>query len=181
MATLGSATSPKPFEKLLRDGDVVHKLAELLFSSCPKLRGAPTADFPGHSKFFEDGGLEFGNRDVFYRGLDGFLGPPNPNLDDTVRNEHCREEDAEIEFTVPNYKTVTTSKVEYWFVADPLGGLQRLKLRDWPGASRRRPSSTTSVGDASSFPRKARPWSQLEPAIQLVNERLAARSVASSK
>ena len=73
------------------------------------------------SKFFDDSdaGMEYGSRDVFYRGLDGFLGPPNPNLDDTVETEHCKREDSLGEFTVPNYHTATTSEKEYWFVAEP--------------------------------------------------------------
>jgi hypothetical protein len=63
--------------------------------------------------------LEYGKEDVFFRGLDGFLGPPNPNLDDTVEAEHCDRADSLKEFTVPNYRTKTMSHIEYWFVKDP--------------------------------------------------------------
>ena len=116
--------------------------------------------------------------------LDALLTPVHADLEDEamrrVRDEHVGGVDAHLRFDSPDLADPTFAAAEYWFVADPLGGLQRLKLRDWPGASRRRPSST-SVDDASSFPRKARPWSQLEPAIQAVNERLAARSAGGSR
>ena len=73
------------------------------------------------SKYFDEGNGEaliYGTPDVFFSGLDGFIGPPNPNLEKTVEKEHCNEEDAGIEFVVPNYKTRTTSRIEYWFVAN---------------------------------------------------------------
>ena len=49
------------------------------------------------SKFFEDNdgkGMEYGTTDVFFRGLDGFIGPPNPLLRVTVEQEHCHSEDS---------------------------------------------------------------------------------------
>ena len=88
------------------------------------------------SKFFEDGdgrSMEYGTTDVFFGGLDGFLGPPNPNLDVTVLNEHNREHDSKHPFVVPNYKTSTTSELEYWFVADPSDEkLAEVGAEKWP-------------------------------------------------
>ena len=54
---------------------------------------APRTD----SKFFDDtSALVYGTPDVFFSGLDGFIGPPNPNLDSTVENEHCKADDSGI-------------------------------------------------------------------------------------
>ena len=71
--------------------------------------------------FFEDGegSLKFGEISTFYEGLDGFLGPPNPNLREAMENEHCKSADATAIFRVPNYYTHTTSELEYWFVVEP--------------------------------------------------------------
>ncbi|KOO36153.1 hypothetical protein Ctob_009550, partial [Chrysochromulina tobinii] len=78
--------------------------------------------------FFEDGegSLKFGEISTFYEGLDGFLGPPNPNLRVAMENEHCNSnlsKDATAIFRVEakeaNYYTYTTSELEYWFVVDP--------------------------------------------------------------
>ena len=75
--------------------------------------------------FFEDGegSLKFGEISTFYEGLDGFLGPPNPNLREAMENEHCKSADATAIFRVEakkeNHYTYTTSQLEYWFVVDP--------------------------------------------------------------
>ena len=86
---------------------------------------ADEAGTPAASKFFEDGegSLKFGEISTFYEGLDGFLGPPNPNLREAMENEHCKSADATAIFRVEakeaNYYTYTTSQLEYWFVVEP--------------------------------------------------------------
>ena len=93
---------------MLDRSELLPKLAEKIYTATKKFkdRNADGAEenADGESKFFEDGGLEYGNTDVFFGGLDGFLGPPNPNLDVTVLNEHTEEEDSKKQFVVPNYK-----------------------------------------------------------------------------
>ena len=78
------------------------------------------------SKFFDgDSGenkssvLQFGDQAYFERGLDKFIGPPNPNLGETMLIEHCESRDSDVEFTVTNYDTVTKPCIEYWFVVEP--------------------------------------------------------------
>ena len=86
-------------------------------------------------RFFEDSdnAMNFGSTDTFYRSLDGFLGPPNPNLDNRVLVEHCKAKDSNQEFRVPNYLTNTTSTKEYWFVAEPTDAkIQELGDQHWP-------------------------------------------------
>ena len=46
-----------------------------------------------HEEFVSVGkgdNLSFGGLETFYGGLDGFLGPANPNLIHTVQSEHCK-------------------------------------------------------------------------------------------
>ena len=52
-------------------------------------------------KFFDDGAgpagekLTYGGLDHFFTGLDGFIGPPNPNLRATMQHEHCGSLDSQ--------------------------------------------------------------------------------------
>ena len=107
---------------------VLEEIARAIYIAAKKLNGetadaeeADEAGTPAASKFFEDGegSLKFGEISTFYEGLDGFLGPPNPNLREAMENEHCKSADATAIFRVPNYYTHTTSELEYWFVVDP--------------------------------------------------------------
>ena len=107
---------------------VLEEIARAIYIAAKKLNGetadaeeADEAGTPAASKFFEDGegSLKFGEISTFYEGLDGFLGPPNPNLREAMENEHCKSADATAIFRVPNYYTHTTSELEYWFVVEP--------------------------------------------------------------
>ena len=80
-----------------------------------------------------DKALDFGNTSHFFRGLDGFIGPPNPNLRETMQMEHCESYDSQNFFTTPNYGTETTPRTEYWFVVEPTDEkLAELNIREWP-------------------------------------------------
>ena len=111
---------------------VLEEIARAIYIAAKKLNGetadaeeADEAGTPAASKFFEDGegSLKFGEISTFYEGLDGFLGPPNPNLREAMENEHCKSADATAIFRVEakkeNHYTYTTSQLEYWFVVDP--------------------------------------------------------------
>ena len=107
---------------------VLEEIAQAIYIAAKKLNGetadaeeADEAGTPAASQFFEDGegSLKFGEISTFDEGLDGFLGPPNPNLREAMENEHCKSADATAIFRVPNYYTHTTSELEYWFVVDP--------------------------------------------------------------
>ena len=43
-------------------------------------------------------------------------------------------------FDSPELPEPTFAAAEFWFVADPLGGLRTLSLREWPGAATVLPS-----------------------------------------
>ena len=146
LVSIGAHSSHEPLARMLHDQKLVDRLALMIWDGARKLRGGSgnggAVDLEGHgglvTKFFEDGdgrALQFGKLTTFYQGLDGFLGPPNPNLREAMEDEHTRQADSKLEFRVPNYKTQTTPRIEFWFVAEPtdarLAALGRTK-EGWP-------------------------------------------------
>jgi hypothetical protein len=102
------------------------------------------------SKFFDSGEgeavLAFGEQSYFFRGLDRFIGPPNPNLQETMRYEHCESLDSETEFAVNNYGTRTTPQIEYWFVVDPSPArLEKLGIEEFPSEEHLQQSEASAV------------------------------------
>ena len=103
-----------------------------------------------------------------------------------LRAEHTQRSDSNAMFDSPELAEPTYAACEYLFVADPVGGLRALNLREWPGAyayrSHRQPQpeggrppaerKAASAVAAHSFTRKARPWTQLEAAVRRVNAQL---------
>ena len=88
--------------------------------------------------------------------LEDILGPPDtlePGA--AMEREHTVSADSDVEFIPQNYKTRTTSRIEYLFVTCPEQGLGRLGLSEWPGEDpeilplgdprRRKPRSTEEV------------------------------------
>ena len=75
-----------------------------------------------NNKFVEDfEGREmcFGYTKDFFKGLDGTIGPPNPNLLEGMRWEHWERKDSHEPFTATNTHIETTSASEYSFVFEP--------------------------------------------------------------
>ena len=75
-----------------------------------------------NNKFVEDyHGREmcFGYTKDFFKGLDGMIGPPNPNLLEGMRWEHWERKDSHKSFTATNTNIETTSASEYSFVFEP--------------------------------------------------------------
>ena len=144
--SLGDHFDEKPILRMLEDHQLLPKLAKRIYLEAKRLKnkheevggGDDAQDFA--SKFFEDGDgkqMGYGDLDTFHGGLDGFLGPPNPNLQGTIEVEHCKEADSKKRFTVPNYLTETTSEVEYRFICDPSDENQKvLDLVAWPHEQR---------------------------------------------
>ena len=72
-----------------------------------------------------------------------------------MENEHCHHDDSALSFVVPNYKTLTRSEVEYWFVEDPTPKkLDVLHLDDWPTEAR---MDITEDGNGKSTKRTPQP------------------------
>ena len=66
--------------------------------------------------------LNYGTIDDFHAGLTGLLGaapPPPTELFAAIEAEHTAAADSDASFEVHNYGTVTTSRTELFFVADP--------------------------------------------------------------
>ena len=61
----------------------------------------------------------FGYTKDFFKGLDGMIGPPNPNLLEGMRWEHWERKDSHKPFTATNTHIETTSASEYSFVFEP--------------------------------------------------------------
>jgi hypothetical protein len=73
-------------------------------------------------KFVDDYGataMVFGQQNEFFKGLDGLIGPPNPDLVKGMHGEHCERTDSKVPFTTSNYGIETTSHAEYLIVVDP--------------------------------------------------------------
>ena len=145
---LGKSETSSPIQRVLRKkladriADKIHYAARNLADSV-RIRGSG-ATFDQGSKFFDagEGGksppvLTFGELSYFFRGLDRFIGPPNPNLQETIQYEHCESVDSDERFVVNNYGTDTSPKTEYWFVVDPTEArLKTLGIQFWPTEER---------------------------------------------
>jgi hypothetical protein len=123
LQALEEVKEPKPKKAKLDPG-----IAEDAAAAAGPSNSGNVPSLRSEEDFFEDGegSLKFGEISTFYEGLDGFLGPPNPNLRVAMENEHCNSnlsKDATAIFRVEakeaNYYTYTTSELEYWFVVDP--------------------------------------------------------------
>ena len=57
--------------------------------------------------------MEFMGLSSFYSGLEGVIGPPQPNLFEGMRREHVKAADSDTEFTSDNYGTKTTPRIEW--------------------------------------------------------------------
>ena len=107
-----------------------------------------------HSRFMQDPEaftLDFGGLSEFFGGLDGLIGSPKPNLGQAVRHEHCESQDSVVEFQAANYKTTTTPRIEYFFVAEPRLSLDTLGIDAWPVEACLDPSLRRRALDLSSF------------------------------
>lgn len=56
---------------------------------------------------------------TFYRGLEGKVGTPSPRVGEAMESEHTACGDAQVKFATGNYGVVTTSEIEWRFVAKP--------------------------------------------------------------
>lgn len=141
LTSLGEHSSHEHIARVLHERKLTDEIAKAIWENARQMSSSdddavPVGDARAtlQSKFFEDDrALKFGDVATFYHGLDGFLGPPNPNLFESMENEHMRQEDSNKLFKAPNYKTQTTPQIEFWFVADPSDAkLRMLKLNEWP-------------------------------------------------
>ena len=79
--------------------------------------------------------LSYGSAHSFYSGLSGRIGAPRSDRISEIRMhfEHCLVMPQCVEeFTAGNYGISTNTQIEWEFVVNPFGGLEKLGLAEWP-------------------------------------------------
>ena len=100
-------------------------IGPLVARLAPRLRALATVEASTsgemQAKFSQEcrGMLEYGSLSVFFGGLEGLVGSPNPMVMEAMAGEHSARSDSERDFTTSNYGLRTTSAVEWAFVATP--------------------------------------------------------------
>ena len=100
-------------------------IGPLVARLAPRLRALATVEAATsgemQTKFSQEcrGMLEYGSLSVFFGGLEGLVGSPNPKVMEAMVGEHSARSDSERDFTTSNYDLRTTSAVEWAFVATP--------------------------------------------------------------
>jgi len=83
--------------------------------------------------------LTFGGPDLYYESMMDLVGTPAMDGLVGMRREHTICADSQVKFTAPNYGITTTSRVEWFLVADPKSALQCLGLEDWTAGAAHTP------------------------------------------
>ena len=122
-------------------------------------------------KFSQDaqGMLEYGSLKVFFGGLEGLVGSPNPNVMAAMAEEHTAGVDATREFTTGNYDLTTTSAIEWAFVATP----EAPPPTGWPVEQKIIAAIAGGEGDdlaairaSGAQPRQPQPVAQIEASME---------------
>ena len=162
---------------LIDQSGMLERLIDVLWDGVLELAKPADAGRRLHEKFVQESGalqLSYDGLSLYFQGLSGLIGPPHPNLAEALHREHCEGPDARLEFTAPNYGTLTSSPIEYYFVADPAGGLARFGIDEYPRESRlleAAPSAPESQS-ARAQCRVARPPADFQPERDLIDEAL---------
>ena len=92
-----------------------------------------------NSQFAEGGAITLyysNDNELFWQGLNRVVGKGCDGIEESVfdvmKREHCESVDSDSNFEASNHQITTTSKIEWWFVADPANGLSELGLERWP-------------------------------------------------
>ena len=149
-------------------------LADVVCAAASELTSVETSAEALSKKFSETTfTLTFGGLDTFSAGLEGQIGPPNPNLHAAMAREHCESVDSSTQFTTSNYGMHTTSETEWWYVTDPHRGLRELQLTAWPSESLSEIDACHARGRVAP---RGRPLADFLPALARVNGELEALS-----
>ena len=103
--------------------------------------------------------LEYGSLSVFFGGLEGLVGSPNPKVMASMTEEHSARGDSTRDFTTSNYDLRTTSAVEWAFVATP----DALPDGGWPVEEKIR--AALDGGEGTDLEAIRRSGAQPEPGI----------------
>ena len=114
--------------------------------------------------------LSYGTSEVFFRGLGKVVGRAGADAGDSdalmklMATEHCEAIDSRATFEPPNFLIPTTSRIEWYAVANPGIGLTILGISDWPKEQR--------LGAGKS--RQLLPPSHFKPEWEAMNHKLSA-------
>ena len=163
---LGKNGSVESVISMLKESPLLYDLASAIFEGASDF-GTPedpvppaevtrekTADELNAEMVQAAGALTFANEpSVFFGGLDRLIGAPNVSvgLVEALELEHCTREDADTPFEARNYGTITTSRIEWFFVARAGEKASLAKhfddvgYDDWPQGTRGPKRSTMSL------------------------------------
>ena len=106
--------SDRAVSELLEYSNALPEIARFISD---KMKELVAAEAPSgvelNKKFVDDytaSEMAFGQQDEFFKGLEGLIGPPNPDLVKGIRVEHCERTDSHWPFTTSNYGIETTSR-----------------------------------------------------------------------
>lgn len=123
-------------ERLLREGDIVAKIARTIFDKAQDLANAAAVSGEELTeKFAAQGGtftMSYGSISDFSKGLESMVGSPHVRVHEAMIKEHCDSADSQIEWETANYGILTTSQIEWQFAACPDDGPGQLGRTAWP-------------------------------------------------
>ena len=106
--------SDRAVSELLEHSDALPEIARFISDKMKELvEAAAPSGAELNKKFVDDytaTEMAFGQQDEFFKGLEGLIGPPNPDLVKGIRGEHCERTDSRWPFTTTNYGIETTSR-----------------------------------------------------------------------
>lgn len=137
LCALADVGSPKEIKNLLANDDLLSGLAIQIWDAMQDLasQGASTS-FELQQKFQQEPNtfiLAYSGLETYFNGLEGFLGPPSPDVRRQMDREHRECPDSHASYEASNYGTMTTAHVEWMFVVSPTDeALRELGLAEWP-------------------------------------------------
>ena len=106
--------SDRAVSELLEHSNALPEIARFISDKMKELvEAAAPSGAELNQKFVDDytaTEMAFGQQDEFFKGLEGLIGPPNPDLVKGIRGEHCERTDSHWPFTTHNYGIETTSR-----------------------------------------------------------------------
>ena len=106
--------SDRAVSELLKHSNALEEIAKFISEKMKELKEAAAPSGAELNKKFVDDytatEMAFGQQDEFFKGLEGLIGPPNPDLVKGIRGEHCERTDSRWPFRTSNYGIETTSR-----------------------------------------------------------------------
>ena len=113
-ALAGERDSKEAVHALLEHENALPEIAGFISGRMKELVDAAAVEGGAlNHKFVDEYGateMAFGQQSEFFKGLDGLIGPPNPDLVKGMHGEHCERTDSHKAFLTSNYNIETTSR-----------------------------------------------------------------------